>query len=426
LYTERGIWYYVNISYSMLCLLLTVIIYISGYLRNQAGYTKSHFLVFFLASLLPLIGTVLVVFVYMEQTIDFAALITPISLIIISFGIIKYDFLDIKTLARDTVFETNQTGMVILGPGYRIIDYNKAASKFFKELNISLASYPIEHILNREPELLEIFKSKTSRDYSLAVNGEKRFFEIDTVLLGNPQDGQTKMLKTIRDITEKRKIHEKMRILATIDSLSGLYNRAEFMNLAQLELAHAKKHNEELSLLMMDMDCFKSINDTFGHAAGDEAIREMGKIIMSRFRKTDIAGRIGGEEFAVILKNAPLAEAKTAAEQFREIVAGKRVIYRNQEIKFTVSIGVAATGGGTDYIRNIEDFLKIADDAMYKAKAMGRNCVVASEPGKEVIISTEEGHCTPRIEETIEKPCIEYLKDSVCLNNPDMPQFNEN
>jgi diguanylate cyclase (GGDEF)-like protein len=375
LYMERGFWYYANISYTILCMLLTVVIYFIGYLKNKVGYTKSHFLVFLFASLLPLIGIVLILFAFEEWSIDYSALIMPASLLIVSYGIFKYDFLEIRTLARETIFENNFAGMVVLGPGKRIIDYNKSAKKFFEAINISLNNYPIEHILAREPKLLEIFESKNSRDFSLVIDGEERFFEIDVVPLGDPHDGSTRMLKSIRDVTEERKIQEKLKFLATTDSLSGLYNRAEFMNLAEREFAWARRNNEELSLLIMDLDNFKIINDTFGHAAGDEMIREIGSIMMISFRKTDIAGRIGGEEFAVVLKNASLEEAKTVAEKFRKTVAKRKVIYGKQEISFTVSIGVATIRGNTDDINDIEDALKMADDALYKAKAKGRNCV---------------------------------------------------
>jgi diguanylate cyclase (GGDEF)-like protein/PAS domain S-box-containing protein len=389
LYMERGFWYYVNISYTILCLLLTVIIYFMGYLRNKVGYTKSHFMVFLFASLLPLIGIVLILFAFEDWSIDYSALIMPVSLLIISYGILKYDFLEIRTLARETIFENNFIGMVVLGPGKRIIDYNKAAEKFFEAINISLNNYPIENILAREPKLLEIFESEVRRDFSLVIDGEERFFEIDVVPLGDPHDGNTRILKSIRDVSEERKIQEKLKFLATTDSLSGLYNRAEFMNLAQREFALAKRNNEELSLLIMDLDNFKIINDTFGHAAGDEMIREMGSIIMSSFRKTDIAGRIGGEEFAVVLKNASLEEAKKVAEQFRETVARRKVIYGEQEISFTVSIGVAAIRGNTDDINNIEDTLKMADNALYKAKAKGRNCVATLESAMEDVAPFE-------------------------------------
>jgi diguanylate cyclase (GGDEF)-like protein len=383
LYMERGFWYYVNISYTILCLLLTVTIYFIGYLKNKVGYTKSHFLIFLFASLLPFTGIVLILFAFEERSIDYSALIMPVSLLIISYGILKYDFLEIRTLARETIFENNFAGMVVLGPGQRIIDYNKAARKFFEDLNITLSNYPIEHILNQDPKLLEIFESEARRDFSLVVDGEERFFEIVTLPLEDPREGNTRLLKSIRDVTEERKIQEKLKILATIDSLSGLYNRAEFMNLAQKEFARAKADNEELSLLIMDLDNFKVINDTFGHAAGDKMISEMGSIIKASFRKTDIAGRIGGEEFAVILKNASLEEAKKIAERFREAVARRKVIYGKQEVSFTVSIGVAAIRGITDDINDFDDALKMADGALYKAKAKGRNCVVTFKSGME-------------------------------------------
>jgi diguanylate cyclase (GGDEF)-like protein len=381
LYMERGIWYYVNISYTVLCMVLTVIVYFIGYLKNKVGFTISHFLIFLFASLLPLIGIVLILFVFDERSIDYSALIMPVSLLTIGYGILKYDFLEIRTLARETIFENNFAGMVVLGPGKRIIDYNKAAEKFFKTINISLNNNPIEQILTHEPKLLEIFKSDTNCDFSLIIDGEERFFEIDALPLGGSHEGNTKMLKSIRDVTEERRIQEKLKYLATTDSLSGLYNRAEFMNLARNEFTLARKNNMELSLLIMDLDNFKTINDTFGHAAGDEVIREMGKIITTSFRKTDIPGRIGGEEFAVVLKNASLKEAKKVAEKVRELVARRKVIYEEQEISLTVSIGVAAIRGNTDDINDIEDILKVADDALYKAKDQGRNCVVTLEPG---------------------------------------------
>ncbi|NLY59991.1 MAG: GGDEF domain-containing protein [Clostridiales bacterium] len=181
--------------------------------------------------------------------------------------------------------------------------------------------------------------------------------------------------KSIRDVTEERRIQEKLKFLATTDSLSGLYNRAEFMNQARRAFAWARSNNEELSLLIMDLDHFKNINDTFGHGAGDEIIREVGRIITTSFRKTDIAGRLGGEEFAVVLKNASLEDAMMVAEKFREIVARKEVIYEDQKISFTISIGVASINGNTENISDIEDVLKMADDALYKAKAKGRNCI---------------------------------------------------
>ena len=158
--------------------------------------------------------------------------------------------------------------------------------------------------------------------------GEERFYEIETMLLGDSGDENARMLKAIHDITDKRKAQEKLRILATTDSLTGLYNRSQFLMLARRELVWSKIHNEELSILMMDLDHFKNVNDSFGHAAGDEVIHKVGNIVKNSFRKTDIAGRLGGEEFAVILKNTSLKEAENVAEQFREAVPVKNNLQR--------------------------------------------------------------------------------------------------
>ncbi|NLL81862.1 MAG: diguanylate cyclase, partial [Tissierellia bacterium] len=284
------------------------------------------------------------------------------------------DFLEIKTLARETIFENSPDGMMILESGLRLIDYNRAAKEFFSKLDITLDNYPLKQLFNREPDLLEIFESETSLEFSVMIDGKERFFEINTLALEIYHDKQPKMLKSIRDITEKKEAQEKLTILATFDSLSGLYNRAEFTKLALREFSRAERDNQKLSLLMIDIDRFKNINDTFGHAAGDEVISLMGRIITSSFRKSDFAGRLGGDEFVVLLKNTSLKEAQMLAEKLRETVLSTKVIYENREISFTVSIGVATIFGNNN--SNVEDVLKQADEALYKAKDKGRNCVV--------------------------------------------------
>jgi len=380
LHLERGPWYYVHISYTLLCLFLTIIIYYLGYWKKRSGYTKPQFMVYFFASLLPLIGIILIVFTYDNLLIDFTALIIPVSVLIIGLGIIKYDFLEIKALARETIFENSHDGMMVLESGLRLIDYNKAAKDFFGALNISLDNYPIEHLFNRQPELLEVFQSETTQEFSVIIDGEKRYFEISTMPLGIPyHNKKMRMFKSIRDITEKKRIQEQLTILATTDSLSGLYNRAEFMKLAQRELSLAQRYNKKLTLLMIDVDFFKTINDTFGHAAGDEVIQVMGNLIRTNFRKNDLAGRLGGEEFVVLLRDTSLDEAKSAARKFNEAVSRKTVIYEGREISITVSIGVAEFYGGINNRGNIEDVLKQADRALYKAKSIGRNCIATAE-----------------------------------------------
>lgn len=185
------------------------------------------------------------------------------------------------------------------------------------------------------------------------------------------------MLKSIQDITERRRLQEKLKLMATIDSLSGINNREQFIQLAQKEFARAKRYKQFFSLLMIDIDYFKFINDNYGHAAGDAVIRNIGMLLGNTFRTSDIAGRIGGEEFAILLTNTSLVDAGKAAEYFRDRVAKNKVVYENREICFTISIGVSSF---FPEARNFDEILKCADEALYEAKAMGRNktrCVIA-------------------------------------------------
>jgi hypothetical protein len=176
LYLERGFWYYIHISHTIICLALTIFTYYSGYRKKRVGYTKPQLMIFLLASLLPFLSIILILFLHDKWVVDFSALIMPISIFVTGYGIIKYDFLEIKTLARETIFENSPDGMMILESGLRLIDYNRAAKEFFSKLDITLDNYPLKQLFNREPDLLEIFESETSLEFSVMIDGKERFF----------------------------------------------------------------------------------------------------------------------------------------------------------------------------------------------------------------------------------------------------------
>ena len=281
----------------------------------------------------------------------------------------------IKISARDAVFEKNDTGMVVLDPDFNIIDYNSAAKRLLNLMGIQIGHYSIEEVLKEEPRLLKYFKSQSEKEFSFTVGEEEYCYQINSLPLGKSKN--MKLLKTIRDITERKIYQEQLLVLATTDSLSGLNNRREFKNLFRREYERAKRYDEELSMLIMDFDQFKSINDSYGHGAGDAAIQKIGTLIKDNFRKTDIRGRIGGEEFAVVLQKTSLDQAKAIGEDFRKIIEKTRLMYDGNEISFTVSIGVTSIKGCNN--NSILDLMKYADKALYAAKARGKNCLVAFE-----------------------------------------------
>jgi diguanylate cyclase (GGDEF)-like protein len=167
--------------------------------------------------------------------------------------------------------------------------------------------------------------------------------------------------------------------LATIDPLTGLPNRRGFFERAEIELDRARRYGRTLTVMMLDADHFKRINDEYGHAGGDAALRHLAETLSATLRASDLAGRLGGEEFAVLLPETDFAGARQLAQRVRMSIATAPLIIGGARIELTVSVGVAAvpTDGPPDAA--IELALRDADEAMYRAKAEGRNRVVMAE-----------------------------------------------
>ncbi len=181
----------------------------------------------------------------------------------------------------------------------------------------------------------------------------------------------------IQDITERRALLDKLEFQASKDYLTGLSNRRHFLERGEAELAHVQRYGHALSLFMLDIDHFKNINDTYGHKAGDIVLQKLSQVLQDTLRNVDIIGRIGGEEFVVLLPETDLEQALEVAERLREIVAAAPVIREaGLPLHFTVSIGVV-TLKQKDV--NLDMLLNQADRALYEAKSTGRNrvCVAA-------------------------------------------------
>lgn len=169
-------------------------------------------------------------------------------------------------------------------------------------------------------------------------------------------------------------IHSALALLSRHDSLTNILNRRAFLELFQIEVTRQRRHNHALSLLMLDIDFFKSINDTYGHAAGDIVLIQLCETVQQLLRRSDVFGRIGGEEFVILLPQTPADSAFILAERIRESVAAN-VGHGYRQI--TLSIGVASL---TSQEETPQDVMRRADLALYKAKESGRNRSVASPP----------------------------------------------
>jgi diguanylate cyclase (GGDEF)-like protein len=298
--------------------------------------------------------------------------------------IVKHsDELEVLNAALDNV----RMGVILLDPNLKVRFMNAAVRQIWK---ISADD------LKRQPSYPELLKSSRARgtysvpDDQVEAHIEKR---IALVCAGDPSpvelrlsDGRTvrsqctvlpdggRML-TYLDISDLVQHAELLERYATVDGLTSLYNRRHFMSLAEREWDRFQRYMRPLSLMIIDIDAFKAINDRWGHDAGDRALKHVADLCASAKRSTDIIARIGGEEFAMLLPETTVADGRILAERLRRKVKQSALRLEEDAVSMTVSIGIAQ---GSLSMSAFDVLMKAADRALYAAKASGRNRTVCA------------------------------------------------
>lgn len=224
-------------------------------------------------------------------------------------------------------------------------------------------------------ELCELYVNARRKYYTTPnkISFNKRFFHVfrrhvirkDGVLLGDLLD--------FIDMTSEKSYIDRLQTLSITDGLTGLYNRRYLTDRMIEEFYESRRYNSEMSLLLLDIDDFKLINDTFGHPIGDVVLRELAFILKDEVRKSDVAGRYGGEEFLIIMPHTAVEEAFRMAERIRLRIEAYKVTVLPEDVPVTISIGLASTIHKT---LTVGELLKIVDKALYEAKGKGKNRTV--------------------------------------------------
>lgn len=280
---------------------------------------------------------------------------------------------------NDVIMVMDSTRLEDGGP--RIIYVNPAFER--------LMGYQADEVIGQNPSLLqgEDTDMQTRQQIREAMRDGKRirtqilnytkqgqplWLDINIVPIHN-EDGRLAYFAAIeRDLTEHKELQSRLEKLASTDSLTQLPNRHALLNLAAREFAHAKRFDRPLSLVMIDVDHFKTINDSHGHAAGDAVLEQVGQICSEALRDSDSLGRIGGEEFVLLLPDTPQQNAEQVAERMRERLAQTPIRVQDQTLHITASFGVASISPEDG---SLDAILARADNAMYSAKNSGRNQV---------------------------------------------------
>jgi diguanylate cyclase (GGDEF)-like protein len=256
--------------------------------------------------------------------------------------------------------------------------------------NIKINQTMIGRSINAD---IQVNDDSVSRDHAFIIKGNKGYritdnsskngcFVNDRKINEHPlQDGDLLRIgKTIFKFLSRNNIeqayHEELFRLAKIDGLTNVFNRRHFTESLENELERSQRYNRELSLLMIDIDHFKKVNDRFGHRAGDHILKELAQIFVNRSRRVDYVCRFGGEEFSIILPEVDAIGAFRFATMLIESVAAHPFTFENDKIPITISIGISDIMEGT---QSADDLIETADRRLYLAKERGRNCVVSAD-----------------------------------------------
>lgn len=289
--------------------------------------------------------------------------------------------LTLQSSRLQAILDAEPECVMLLGPELGIADINRSGLEWIEASGAEQAkSSGLQTFIDEEHrgEVLALIrrvaqgKSDSVEFRMRGLRGSERWVQAYLTPLTDSA-GNTEILVVARDVTLNKKLTMELERRAHVDFLTQLNNRGRFMQLAEAELARAVRYGMSVSVLMLDVDHFKKVNDTHGHKVGDEALVRLADVCKKTLRPFDIIGRLGGEEFAVLLPQTDAQRALEVAERLRGAIADTQVpLAQGLPLHFTVSIGVSTQ---TSAAENLDTLLSRADEALYAAKAQGRDRV---------------------------------------------------
>lgn len=365
---EKGPLYYIFTIYSYGILLFLIYSLFYSFKYNDEN-KKNQSKLMMIGTVFPVILNILYILNLMPNTIDF----TSLGFLILSFfwyiAIIKYEYLDIKEITRIAAFNEVSEGVFILDTNDRIVDFNNFASKVFEIFSpknigkkISMFKLGKSIIKNTSKNFFEVTIKIEEKTYLYEFKKSPIYFR-NTIIA---------YIYLFTDITNTKTLITDLTFLATHDFLTGAINRMEFMKISEKELSRTKRYGGNLSLVMIDIDHFKNINDTYGHGVGDEILKGIVNLIDEKIRVPDTLARLGGEEFCILLPETNLISSIKFSEKIRSLVEEKNFIINYQSIRVTISLGIAYYSSKMSPL-TLKEFLSLADKALYISKNTGRN-----------------------------------------------------
>ena len=375
---NRSLFNYIALGFYTLCLGFSTLVFLIMILRVAPSFRKQA-AIYLIGSLPPWIGAIVHNLGMNHTNVDYTPLALGLGGLIFAYGFLRYRVLDILPLARDTIFENMGAGVLILDQEGRIVDYNPAMETILPEINPDSIGSPYQNVLWPHSKLLELIEESDGRRVELQFGDGPSAAYYRAGLTGM-KDRTGRSVGTIIsffDYTHEKHLLDELETQAITDGLTGVYNRQHFDELVLKELSRLKRYGGTLSLIMMDLDGYKQINDNFGHGAGDQALITVAECLKTILRRSDVLARFGGDEFLILLPSTDQAAAVRLAERVREVINAQDLCYEKAAFELKASFGVVSTA--KDNQISLAEFYRYADQALYAAKAAGGNQVCVNQ-----------------------------------------------
>ncbi|NLK20431.1 MAG: diguanylate cyclase [Synergistaceae bacterium] len=370
LFSKRapGPLYFISYTYVYFVTAFGIYAFFSGW-RKSGFRLKSPYPLLLAGRVLPMLFNI----IYQKGLSPFWMDLMPVTLLLSALfylaAIRKYKILEIGEIYGREIFSNIKEGMLLLSPSGALLEYNDSAAAVFPwltEKNIKRPVLELDSRFNVEQGAREFRISQGTGD-------EERIYEFRLTELA--EEGELLgYLYVFIDVTDNIRLIEKLKYMADHDSLTKLYNRGRILRELEGLIAGRRYENYPFSLLMIDIDHFKNINDELGHLAGNEVLKRVAAVCVEVVAPEGMVGRYGGEEFLILLPGVSGGKAAEKAEQLRARIEGLTLFFNGRSISATISAGVMDGAVGRDNLR-IDYLVSRADEAMYRAKNDGRNRV---------------------------------------------------
>jgi len=317
---------------------------------------------------------------------------------LMSFGLVRFRLLDLIPIARERLIERMEDGLLVLDAERRILDSNPAAARILGCAGDDWIGEDVSSAVACWPQMADCLAGGLCGEGRMMILSPRgRTISVTIVSLDTAPGGLTGTLITLRDatpqaeveatlqsmnadlqrrVTQVVELQEELREQALRDSLTGLFNRRYLDATLSREIGRARREGYPVSVVMIDIDRFKAINDEYGHPAGDQVLRFLGAQLSAGMRTGDIACRYGGDEFLLVLPNTSVENARARAEEWRAAVRESSVSWIDRSEPTTLSFGVA---GFPEHGATADAVMGASDAALYAAKSSGRDRVVVSD-----------------------------------------------